>query len=73
MRLKTDEYWKRTHLATVPVVNGRAAHTTTLAPGMYVFWAVYSGEEHYVRADAAPITYTIPNGKAPSRRRSARH
>jgi hypothetical protein len=73
VRLKSDDYWKRTRLATVPVVNGRATFATTLAPGTYLFWAVYSGEEQYVRADAAPITYTIPNGTAPSRRRSARH
>lgn len=70
-RAKADDYWKRARLATVPVVNGRATLTTTLAEGPYVFWAMYSGHEQYVRADAAPIEHNVVDGAR--RRRSSRH
>ncbi len=71
-RAKDAEFWKKAAIGTVPVINGRAALTTTLAPGSYVFWAVYSGEEQYVRADATPIVHTVTDSTT-SKRRTARH
>ncbi|MGZ5431554.1 MAG: FG-GAP-like repeat-containing protein [Thermoanaerobaculia bacterium] len=72
-RLRSDDFWKRAKLATVPVVGGRATLTTTLPLGEHVFWAIYSGAGRYARSDASPLMHAVSETTSGGKRRAARH